>query len=122
MTFFTEPLAVMDGVISRAGVPSEVGEWFISGINSGELKSWLTPSIGYIFFFFLHHSRTSTVSPLSSDLLQNVHHTIQPGHSASAQMRLSWKNNPVPGTRLAAHVPGPRFFFLNLTISNPANK
>jgi len=46
VTFFTEPLAVMDGVISRAGVPSEVGEWFISGINSGELKSWLTPSIG----------------------------------------------------------------------------
>ena len=41
MTFFAEPLAVMDGGISRAGVPSEVGKWF----NSGELKSWLTSSI-----------------------------------------------------------------------------
>jgi len=46
VTFFAEPLAVMDGGISRAGVPSEVGKWFISDINSGELKSWLTSSIG----------------------------------------------------------------------------
>ena len=34
-------------------------------------------------------------------------------------MRLSWKNNPVPGTRLVAHVPGPRFFFAISTSPSP---
>jgi len=39
VAIFTEPLAVMDGGIFRTGVLSEVGKWFISGIDSGELTS-----------------------------------------------------------------------------------